>query len=715
MLGSGHDARKVIAFRIPLDYDEERIYSAFKVAGNIMEMEVPRDYDMPAELEEGEMIYRQIMGMEPIDLSYVNMTGLAEPNIFTDFRRYVLREIQCLQELILFQGNNSKQIFDELIKLFLKIRTFKDLLGVKPSVLEAEIESGINELIGKKSVSALKDSLSKIIKQTEADFNQVINKFFNIQGFARLTFATRNQAERAIAISNFLVTKEGLMQVHFDRNFPGYYYSTRLFAEAYTRENTRVLYRIKSEKKMQLKLRHHIDKFKTKFLVSLSKKEEYVGKDEGGDPIINQRARTEEESKEVIAGAQAIDDYGGKRRELFFRKHPLGPNRELISSTDDLLEIDTKEDSSLPTRGRLYDKNFDYTKQLMEKYILHPKEMPLTQEDVKSLMIVPDVEFPREIPPTKLYCSMREKLVAKQKLMTYQEFFHESIPEQVEVNPSLLNKGRYGDFPSERYTYEPPYDYLKLSSDNKEKNRRKHYMNELRSRIKGLLEKDEKDFDGKMMELGQEETELIENIDNIRAATDSEEENEIIAGSQDPKFAEGIKKMKRNKVKELKFLKRVGPILGTKSDISYSTKFKFNGQDVDSYVRQLNEVRGFNAVHSKNPFGEDIVSVGYTHSFKVKLEDVELFCSKYLNDALAANNEIEVDEEDAERIQKMLDTNISSQDLFMELVSQYSEREYKKSVDKSTSTEYIEKYGQFANMFEKHDKKFKKTNIFVRR
>lgn len=710
-LGSGHDARKVVIFNLPANFNEKDIRMVFKPVGSIMEIDLPRDYNEVPEMEDQQKIYREIMGMEPIDLSYVNFTGAIEPHLFTDFRRFVLREIECLNEMILFKSNNSKQVFNELVRVFEKIRKFKDLLGIAPSALEEEIEVELNNLIGKKSEFGLKNNLSEALEKMRIDFNTVINEFFPIHGYARATFITRNQAERAIVMVNFLNLEHGNLEVHFDRNLPGYFYSSRLIAEAYHREIYKLRYKVESQNKFEIMLNHHIDRFNTRCHVYARLHSEHVGSDEGGDPLILQKAKTEEDSKEVVASVEAIDEYGGNRRDQKYHGNFNSSTREIFSSTDDYYELDVGDNRKLTARGRLHDKSYDYTKKLMTEYILHPNEIPVKKEDVKTLLIVPDLEFPREIPPTRLYSTLKEKLVARQKLLSYQQFFNEPIPSQIEENASILQKERFGDFPNIRYKFEPIYDYLKVSSDNKEKNVRRKYMNELRQKIRNiLLDEKENKFTGKLMEVGNEERELNDNIDDVRCATDSDEEIRFAREGENLNV-EGMEEDLKENLKNLKKLEVLAPEMSANSHLSYTTSFKYEGkEDINSYVEQLNKINRFSAEHAKNELNEDIVHVAYDNKFKINFEDAKLIFEKYGKQLRDNCEELEVDEEDEERVKRFFNIKISSQELYNELFHQYIEAEMRKDLAKSTNTEKIEKYGQWVNLVEKKIQEEKKTD-----
>ena len=349
----------------------------------------------------------------------------------------------------------------------------------------------------------------------------------------------------------------------------------------------------------------------------------------------------------------------------------------------------------------------------MENFILHPSDIPVTKEDVKSLMIVPDLEFPREIPPTNLWSSNRDKIQARQKILNYQQFFHEQVPAEVETNPKILQKEKYGDFPNVRFVFEPPYDYLKIPTDDIEKNTRRKRMGELRQKVRNVLKDDEKAqiFEGELMTIGEEEKYINDNIGDIPVATDSDEENMAMQAANNTDTTK-IKENFEKSLKEEKMVKMLTEELASKSDLTYTRNFRYEGNDLENYLKELRNTPNFKVAHAKNKLNEDIIQVAFENKFHVNYDDAKMIFEKYHKELSSGLEEFEVDEEDAEKIQKLLDCEISPQDMLSEFVTQHTERVAKEKLDNDLNLEDIEKWGQFVNMRLQAEKEEIEENTF---
>jgi hypothetical protein len=670
-----------------------------------MKIHLPRDYEIPPIIENSDYFYKKIFGLQEISLADVTPIGLTGSNFLTDVRKHFDTEIECLHQVLECEDNNSKFCFNYLYSIWTQLRNFKDIMALIPSDIEKEINSNINSLIGQNSTNRIKVFLAELLEKIKKDFRETINYFFFNKGYAYITFATRTQAERAILLASHLEIDDKTLQGYFDRNFPEYFYHDRLIQEAYTRESRKLNHYDELSGKTEITLNHHLDKFKTKVLTYMALKSEYLGSDDGGDPIINRTARTEEESKDIIAKIEGIDDYGGQKRESAIKKAYNYFPHHIFSSTDDYLEDDLDDNRLHSTRGRLYDKKFDYTKKLMKSYILNPDEVPVRKEDINSLVIFPEVEFPKELPPVKLWASTKDKLKAKQKIISYSEFFHEPIPEEIASNPSLLVKEQYGDFPNIRYRYELPYDYLKPPKDDLEVNKHKLYMKKLREKIRNITKKEEiQKFDGKVIEIGEEETYIYENSENIRITTDSDEEQYLLNSVKkaNSEQEEEDEKEKGNKKKQ-KYLNKIFEIIEPELDANietpHYTQFVYEGDDIEKYVEELNAVPYTKAWHGTNQYGEKIVQVALVVKNAIKLEDAQYIYDKYGKEFLSGVEEIEIDEEDKEKMEQFLNVKITPKELLRQLIAQDTEKKMNKNADKSMDLDIIKKFGLFANSY----------------
>ena len=303
--------------------------------------------------------------------------------------------------------------------------------------------------------------------------------------------------------------------------------------------------------------------------------------------------------------------------------------------------------------------------------------------------------------------------------MSYRDFFHESVPTEIDKNPNLLQKGRYGDYPNFRYSFEPNFDYLKVPLDDLERNKRRESFTKLRELIKnaGLIEdKDhpntiEKKFEGLLIQLGHEEKYIIEHPENIRAATDSEEEKSLNEESENVSHEELEKDAKLIEKMQVQ-LSQLSSELCSKSDISYTTSFKYEGDDVEKYVNELNSIKPLQASYIKRETDETIVNVIYDMKFKVKYEDAEYIYTKYGEEILSGKEDLEIDEEDEEKLQNLINVDISPQELYSELLTQIVETEMRKEIEKNTNIEPIQIWGQFVNHFTKSREEDMRLNTF---
>lgn len=695
-LGSGHDARRVIATNIPQDWSKDKVYSIFSLVGNIMDLELPFDYDCPINVVNGENLYRDIMGLLPIDLTSVHPTGFRSHNLIADFRDHVLAELKSADQLLQFKGNNSSVILDQLAEVWGKIRKFKDLLGVAPCDIEDKINSSFSQPINKTTLSEVKNMILN-------HFNKTIGKYYMIKGYAKITFATREQAERAIGLSSVLVNNFGMIRVLFDRNLPDYFYNTRLVAEAQLREMFKIKSRVIDAEHYNLKINHHVDMFNTKVQTYINLKSKHVGDMEPGDPLANQSVRTELESKDMIAGIEGIDSYGGQRRSAYFNRKFQGAPKNYFSSSDDFFEVDHNEEM-LPGTTRIYDKKQDYTKKLMNEYIVDLNDMPVKSQDVKTLNLVPELPFPKEIPPTRLWSSSNEKIKARQLLMGYEEFFHEKIPDSVYEDPNLKFKDEHGEFPNARYVYEPPYEHLKTPSELFNKDKRKVIMQQLRQKIRNINAENVENLQSSLIiEQGEEELRILENANNMKILSDDEEDAKLAAKAEEhaKNFADIDNKILKKYEKAIEI---AGPDLMTKRFQTNTKKFKYEGDDIDEYVKNLNKIEGMDAKYSKNEAGDMMVHVVCKPKYNVDFEEVKILFDKYGKQFEVTENveDIEIDEEDQEKLQRFMDLDMSSKDLFEELLAQVAEKNLHEKFNEYVDLEQIHKWGQFTPMVNDH-------------
>jgi hypothetical protein len=472
--------------------------------------------------------FNEILGPQKINLSRVSGLASDSPNVFQDFRTFLMKEFDKVRFLMYFKGNNSKQVFQGLAFIWEKLRKFKDVFAIEPNEEEEEINQLLNNLSGLSSKDSLREDLAKVYSKIFQDFNNTLDNFFSSKGFARVEFATREQAERAISCSEALsLGREGIQAI-FDRNLPDYFFTSEFLAEALVREKEISNFTGFSVKEAEIKLNHHFLSLNQE-MIKKSQFEPILNFSNYSDPLISQQARTPNEAKDIIAGIEGIHPFGFEKRAKKLKPFPVNSKVSRYSSDDDFFSKPGLEDKTFAF-DKLQDERHEYTKMLNKQFIMFPEKIPVRKEEVKTYQIVPDMEFPSEMPPRKLWSNNGEKTMAYETILSYSQFFHEKIPNTVAKDPALLQKEKFGDFPFIRHVFEPREDYNHLSKHAKSLWKRNEIIQNIRKKIRNFSgdeedEEDESEF-LRYVELGSEEYQLLKNQENQRMNTDSELEEE---------------------------------------------------------------------------------------------------------------------------------------------------------------------------------------------
>lgn len=247
----------------------------------------------------------------------------------------------------------------------------------------------------------------------------------------------------------------------------------------------------------------------------------------------------------------------------------------------------------LMSNGRMYDFRKNYKKIFIRQFLLSSKNLFEKSSQVENLLIVPDIECPREIVPCSVWASFKDKMKALEKIKLCSRYFYELIPEVVENDHKVLAKFKYGDFPTERFLYEPEFDYFKKP------------VTEKKSQI-----------DEKIKELPLSKVQILQKL---------------------KKFVENIEK---------------NVVFGRKK--VYSKSFLFVGSDVEGFVEEIGKFSGFKAGFDVMKTGEVVIQVFYKMKNCIELSDVEKLNRKYGKEILAGITEIDVDEEDQASMMKLL-------------------------------------------------------------
>ena len=667
-----------------------------------MHVSLPRDYERGPILENDQQVFHEIMGPQRLDLSDVKMSGLSSPNLFQDFRSYVLKEILRIKYLFSYKGNNTSQVFSDVCALWEKILKFKDCLAEHETALEAEIREKLNSLNGKRSSYELKPGLEGVLRLIDKDFNSMIDEFFPIKGFAKLQFATREQAERAIGLSVSLFESYYEVKAVFDRGLPDYFFFSRLLAEAALRNANHIKYEGNKKAEYELKLNHHFQNCSSALKKKFVFKPSILNNTQFSDPLISQVAKSTEEAKDVISSIEGIDNYGGQRREAKMREF-RAHSKIYKYSSDEEFNSEVGLENKTPAFEKLSDERQEYTRKLAEEFLLFPEKIPTNRNEVNGMSIVPEMEFPKEFPPSKLWSSYGEKTKAYESILTYQQFFHESVPNGLKGELHKLQKEKFGDYPNYRYVYEPEYDYKQVKQSS-EQSKRNEMISKIRKRISDInQETPETSPVLNYVELGSEESKILSFTEDLRIATDSDEEDQKkaeISQMDTENMSERFLDLKK-KISLLRKIPR--EVLAQSIGHSFTKTFRYEGQDVDSYVKELNQVPNFEAVYKKNDQGETIVHVTCAKKNVLDFDKVQSLFHKYGELIMNSKEEVEIDEEDLELMETLRNFNEDPGELFNQLLADATQKSYMKLFDEHTSIEPIKLYGHMTPMVQEEE------------
>lgn len=699
-IGSGHDSRKLILYNLPHVWTIADIHKTYSKIGNVMHISMPLDYERGPIIEADQELFDEIMGPQNLRLSDVDMTG--PPNVFQDFRRYVLKEITRLKFVIPCKINNSAQIFSDICGLWQKILKFKDCLTLEETAAEQKLSNDLNSLINTETNFKLKPRLENILSKLEVEFNTMIDQFFPHKGYARVQFATREQAERAILMSTTVFYEYYDVQAVFDRDLPGFYYSSLYIAQARLQNFHKYSISLDRKKELEVKINHHF----TNLVTHLTKKIErptILNDSNYADPLISHLARSKGEAKDIISKIEGISNYGTKKREDKLFKKFKHPNTLLFSSDDEYF-VEKKPENNTPAFEQINDTRQDYTRKLANEFLMFPEKIPTRKEDVSLLHIVPEMEFPREFPPVKMWTEPGERTKAYENLLNYEQFFHETVPKDLKSDLNKLHKEKFGDFPNFRYVYDPEHEHQRTKVEDK--NKRREMLAKIREKISNInQETPEINPQLNYVELGSEEYTILTSKKEMRINTDSEEEEMKLAEIKKHEGEDIYDKIVSFKNKMESIQRFNTELNGIDIDDSITKSFRYEGKDVEAYVKELNQKKNYQADYRYNDFKEPIVHVTCTREKDINFEQVSNFVKKYDKVFSKYSEEVEIDEEDLPLMEKIKSFENEPNEIFIQLLNDAVKKKYTESFNEYTSTEPIYKYGQMTPMVQDEEEK----------
>lgn len=519
-----------------------------------------------------------------------------------------------------------------------------------------------------------------------------------------MTFPTRKEAERAIALSGAIRIEGNHVEVAFDRGIPGYFYCDKLIGEAFFTE----LAQIKPDQgftklKQNIILKHHEENFKNYFFKHLSNLSYFYGSDEEADPLVKDILDSYEENSEFRESIANQQQYGFERRDQKLRNRNYSP-KEILSSDDEFLvlkeEVEVKEKLD---RGRLSNPNHPLTQRLVDKYFLSPKQLPSNAQEVEEMFEGHEKFTPRQVPPKTLWANLAEKDEIGSKIIELEKFFFDAIPSEVKQNQELLSKARFSDYPEIRYVYKPRFNYSDIptpkdkSKDIKREAVKREMLQNLRDWYQNKPSEESK-LPPRML-FGEEENMLLElkKSQEIFTHTDSDEEAlaqaTIKANVDTDKDPEDIITNMRNSFAEVEgFLSEIA----AKSDVQYTKSYVYDNKDIEDHIKAItSQYPTLKVTHSKNKFDQNVVLISYAKTFKVNLADVERMYDKYFNQVQNNPNleELEIEEEDLETINKLDSLDFSFEEIHEDMLTQMAEKHVQKYMADDTNLEDVKKWG----------------------
>lgn len=666
-----------------------------------MSCEFPRNYEKGSIIVDDHNLYNKIIGPQKLDLSKISFRGQTAPNLFQDFRAYTHQELGYLRHLLAFKGNNSSQVFKGLQDLWLKIRKFKDSFGESETADEVKINARLNKLSGQKSDNSLKPELESLIGEIKKEFNRTIDKYFPTRGFARVEFATREQAERAINFAVSLSARGLSVQALFDRGLPDYMFDSEIIGEAYMREAK--FKPGETDKEIAAKTGHHYAKM-TQEMIRNYRLRPILNYSNYSDPLVSQVAKTKDEAKDVIASIEGNQPFGFNKRQKKMNKFRMNSKVYKFSSDDEYYS-EQPADNSYSAFEKLHDERHEYTKLLNEQFMMFPEKMPKRKEDVDTYQIVPDIEFPLEMVPTRLGVNPGEKVRAYETILSYQEFFHDKIPVSLKKNPEVLQKEKFGDYPNIRYVYQPEDSYNDLNKKFKNVYKRQEVIQNIRKRIRSLPSPE--DIAPNLLryvELGEEERTVRLGYNTQRISTDSEYEDEIEKSSNELDYKKVIEQLNIEKKRYSKKIKLLDELGVPEYEQTISKTFKYEGEeDIDKYIEELNKIPGNEAKWAENNEGEKIVYVGCKVEKPFDVDEARYLSEKYGDLIInSKDEEIEIDPEDVEMMERMKRFILEPNQIFEVLLHDSAYKEFEEKFADFTSIEPIHEFGHLVQQAQEY-------------
>lgn len=669
-LQGGFDSRRVVVSQLDPFWNESHLIEMIKPLGDIMGLYLPRDYDFPYNLEgvgveiaknlpEKWMHFRQFQGEEDENWA---PTVRAE-KFLTKAYDYFHSEAEELEKACKepWEEANLIQRVGEIADLWGFVRGVKEEIAHRPDSAESLLDDKVNELLRKPEQAKAYEVLL-LVKTHGYAF---LNSYFQNRGYAYVTFATRQQAERAIACSTVLASENNPVSVTFHRNEPGYFFNAGKISEAIieaiqTHANKGRMYEEEKEASILARAVMPMEVM----IKKLRAEKEFLGEIGEADPVVEGKETTYDSALETAAN---VEDIRYKKRPDYSKK----ARSDIMSSDEEYFDDEVEQD-----RGRV-----DAATAVKARVSALEKIYPTEKYAVCEL---PVEERKQE--------SGKAEEVEKQ-VKEVQRFFNEAVPSVYKDHPHLLKQERFGDHPQVRYVCSEPFDYSttpapKAFSDPAEK--RKYARSQIRNFVltlqlgstssQEIAEKAPIDSQDK-----PEEEDILKCPENYAKCTDSDDDKALATAIQtDPAFI----KMAASEALESSNPEEVHMFL-TQTALSASKKIHYTGDDLEAYIEDLKvQYPHFLFTMEKTEQNEAYIIATFTKKHYFDAKQVKYLAEKYESQMLkTGTSELEIDPKDKhifEKLEALKDIDLEA--LAIDMVEQYANNQIAAHIEEAVPT-----------------------------
>jgi hypothetical protein len=667
-LQGGYDPRRVVLSQLDPFWNESHVIEMMKPLGDIMGLYLPRDYDYPHALEGvGVNIAKNLpekwMHFRAIDEDELdgNLPTARAEKFLTKAYDYFNHEIEVLEKALKepLDKDNLPEKVGEMADLWGFLRGVKDEIAHKPDSAESLMDDRVNEVL-KKPDQANAYEVLLLIRTHGYGF---LNSYFQNRGYAYITFATRQQAERAIACSSILGSENNPVSLVFHRNEPGYFFNAGKISEAIleaiqTHADKGRMYEEEKEAGLLTKAVMPMEVLVKK----MRAEKQLLGETEDADPVVEGIDGNYESALEKKAEIEKIHY---ERPENPWKS----PRKDLMSSDEEYFD-----DVPVPDQGRI-----DASTAVKARASALEKIYPTEKYAVCELPV-------REVKEEKVNQEEVERQVKE-----VQRFFNEAVPSVYKDHPHLLKQERFSDHPQVRYVCSEPFDYSstpapKAFSDPAEK--RKYIRSQIRNFVLTLqlgypVDKEAENVQEDSQEKPEEEV-IHKTPEKYAKFTDSDDEKAFdVAMRTDPRML----KLQKAQEMESSNPEEVHMLLG-QTDLSASKKIHYTGDDLDAYIEELKvQYPHFHFTTEKTEQNETYIIATFTKKHLFDGKEIKYLAEKYESQMLSGAADLNIDPKDKhifEKLESLKDFDLET--AAVDLVEQYANSQIAEHIAEAVPT-----------------------------